>query len=42
MISLELVKYSLVYKPYIKFIVTQVCVVYFVAVKGFLIVDVGR
>ena len=42
MVSLELVKYSLIYKPYIRFIETQVCLIYFVAVKGFLIVEVGR
>ena len=41
MISLGLVKYFLVYKPYIEFIVIQVLNIKYITIKGFLTVDVG-
>ena len=49
MVSLRLVKYSLAYKPYVGFIVTQVLNIYiyiyiyiYIAIKDFSIMDAGR
>ena len=45
MVSLRLVEYSLAYKPYVGFIVTQVLNIYiyiYIAMKDFSIMDAGH
>ena len=45
MVSLRLVEYSLAYKPYVGFIVTQVLNIYiyiYIAMKDFAIMDAGH